>query len=212
MVKAVVFDCDGVLVDSEDLAWDAWRQILAEHGIELTIEDEAVLTGRTEQVAYEHFAARGALPPYEEFWPQLAEAVTKRFEEHLGAFEDALLTLRALRVRETPVAVASSSPRQRLDLALRRTGLIDLVEVTVAGDEVGLGKPAPDLFLEAAARLGLEPSQCLAVEDSPAGVEAAVAAGMEVVAVARGRYDPDLLSGALVVVDRLSPEMLDLPG
>ncbi len=208
MPQAVVFDCDGVLVDSEALAWDAWRSVLEPYGIEVSEQEVAELTGRTEEDAYETFASKGELPPYEEFWPSLAEAVHRRFEAHLEAFEDALASLARLREGRTPVAVASSSPRERLDAALRRTGLDGLVDVTVAGDEVERGKPAPDLYLEAAARLGVEPSTCLAVEDSPAGVAAAKAAGMRVIAVARGGYPTEALEAADMTVDHLEPQLL----
>ena len=100
-------------------------------------------------------------------------------------FEDAVATARELKARGVPIAIATSSLRERLDATLHASRLEDVFDVTVAGDEVDNGKPAPDLFLAAAERLGLPPEQCVAVEDSPAGVEAALAAGMRVVAVAR---------------------------
>ncbi len=103
------------------------------------------------------------------------------------------------------MAVASSSPRQRLDRALAATGLRKYFEFTVAGDEVGKGKPAPDLFLAAAAGLEAEPETCFAVEDSPVGIEAARAAGMTVVAVERGQYSSEDLRWADLVVPRMTP-------
>ncbi|MFQ5967640.1 MAG: HAD family hydrolase [Acidimicrobiia bacterium] len=208
MAKAVVFDCDGVLVDSEELAWDAWRHVLGNYGIELEASEIAELTGRTEQDAYGYFAARGELPPYDDFWPELAQAVTARFEAHLLAFQDAESTLAELRELGMPFAVASSSPRERLDMALSRTGLDRLVEVTIAGDEVGKGKPSPDLYLAAAQALDVDPSDCVAVEDTPAGIEAARAAGMTVVAVPRGRYETTELGEADRIVERLQAGIL----
>ena len=209
MIAAVVFDLDGVLVDSEELAWDAWRLILEYHDISLDESDIGILTGRTEKDAYGHFAARGELPPYQEFQDDLATAITARFSEHLSAFQDAENALSLLEARGVPFAVATSSPRARLDLALQRTGLERLVDLTVAGDEVSQGKPAPDIYLEAARLLGVDPSDCLAVEDTPAGIESAKAAGMRVIAVERGRYPRTDLEGADQIVDRLGPELLD---
>ena len=208
MIAAVVFDLDGVLVDSEELAWDAWRLILASHHIRLRESEIGVLTGRTEKDAYDYFAARGELPPYEEFQAELAAAITSRFSEHLSAFADAENALSELGDRGVRLAVASSSPRSRLDLALRRTGLERLVELTVAGDEVSAGKPAPEIYLAAARLLGIDPADCLAVEDTPAGIEAAKAAGMRVMAVERGRYPRAELEGADQIVEHLDPELL----
>lgn len=199
----VVFDCDGVLVDSETLAWDAWRAVLAEYGCRLTDDDVARCTGRTERDTYEELARRCSLPPYETFADRLADALAARFTESLAAFEDAVDTLEILHRRGHRLAVASSSTRSRLDLSLALTGLDGFFEVSVAGDEVAHGKPAPDLFQAAVERLGVE--EAVAVEDTPAGIASAKAAGLFVVAVDRGRYTADELAGADRVVPVLTP-------
>ncbi|HSR44687.1 MAG TPA: HAD family phosphatase [Acidimicrobiia bacterium] len=208
MSRPIIFDCDGVLVDSEELAWSAWREALAPHGIEILDEEVAFLSGRTEQDAFRHFSGRGDLPPYEEFWPLLADRVRTLFEQYLEAFEDAADTLEVLHAQGRSIAVASSSPRERLDLSLRSTGLDRFFDVVVAGDEVVNGKPAPDIYLAAAAGLGVEPGECVAVEDAPAGISAGKAAGMRVVAVLRGGYAPDQLGEADLIVPRLTPAAL----
>jgi len=204
-MRPIVFDCDGVLVDSEQLAWSAWRQILVRYGITLTAEDIAVLTGRTDRDAHDHFSLRAELPDHASFWDELAGVTYRLFDQHLLAFEDAADTLEALRMRGATMAVASSSPRERLDLSLAATGLGAFFQFIVAGDEVALGKPAPDLFLAAAAGLSVESEICLAVEDAPAGIAAARAAGMTVIAVQRGPYGLDDLRTADLVVPRLTP-------
>lgn len=208
MTSPIIFDCDGVLVDSEDLAWSAWREALAPYGVEISDQEVADLSGRTEKDAFGHFAAGAELPPYEEFWPTLAERVRSLFEQYLEAFEDAADTLEWLREQGRMIAVASSSPRDRLNLSLRSTGLAQFFEVVVAGDEVERGKPAPDLYLAAAAGLGVDPSTCLAVEDAPAGIAAGKAAGMRVIAVLRGGYEAAELAQADVIVPRLTPASL----
>jgi HAD superfamily hydrolase (TIGR01509 family) len=204
-MRPIVFDCDGVLVDSEQLAWSAWRQILVRYGITLTAEDIALLTGRTDRDAHDHFSLRAELPDHASFWDELSEVTFRLFDQHLLAFEDAADTLEALRTRGATMAVASSSPRERLDRSLVATGLETFFEFIVAGDEVALGKPAPDLFLAAAAGLSVEPEICLAVEDAPAGIAAARAAGMTVIAVQREQYGLDELRTADLVVPRLTP-------
>ncbi|NIA24394.1 MAG: HAD-IA family hydrolase [Gammaproteobacteria bacterium] len=203
MTTPVVFDCDGVLVDSEALAWDAWRAVLTRYGTAPSDADIDVLTGRTEADAYDHFARRVALPRPRPFSEELAIAISRRFAASLEAFEDVEDTLEALVDRDVPLAVASSSSRWRLALSLSSTGLDRYFQVVVAGDEVDAGKPEPDVFLEAARRLGFSPEDCVAVEDSAAGVTAAKRAGMFVVAVQRGGSAD--LAAADRVVPRLTP-------
>ena len=204
-MRPIVFDCDGVLVDSEQLAWSAWRQILVRYGIALTEEDIALLTGRTDRDARDHFSNRADLPDHDRFWDELSDVTFRLFDQHLLAFEDAADTLDALQIRGATMAVASSSPRERLDRSLAATGLEAYFEFVVAGDEVAAGKPAPDLFLAAAAGLSVEPETCFAVEDAPAGIAAAHAAGMTVIAVQRGQFGLEDLSAADLVVPRLTP-------
>ena len=183
---AVVFDCDGTLVDSEPLAWRAWRQLLAAYGYDLRPDDIEATRGHGWPHIYGHFArAVPAIGNSEAAWEGFSGNLFALLEAELTPFDDAIGTARELHERGVPIAVASSSPRARLDATLRAAGLHELFDVTVAGDEVAHGKPAPDLFLAAAERLGVEPGDCVAVEDSPPGVASAVAAGMTVVAVAR---------------------------
>ena len=204
-MRPIVFDCDGVLVDSEELAWRSWREVLSGYDISLTPEDIARLTGRTDREAHAHFSQRGSLPDHATFWDELSNVTYRLFDEHLLAFEDAADTLDALEMRGARMAVASSSPRERLDRSLGATGLVKFFEFVVGGDEVEHGKPAPDLFLTAAGGLRVEPGECFAVEDSPAGVAAAREAGMTVIAVQRGQYGLEDLGAADLVVPRLTP-------
>ena len=122
MTRPVIFDCDGVLVDSEDLAWRAWRQVLAPHGIELTAEDEQGLTGRTDTDVYRLVADRGLHAGEEVTLDRLGEVVDGLFAG-LTTFDDAVDTAEHLAGLGVPLAVASSSRRRRLDRALAVTGL-----------------------------------------------------------------------------------------
>ena len=203
--RPVVFDLDGVLIDSEALSWESWRRVLLRYDLDLNDEDIATLTGRTEHDTHEYFAARAELPDFATFSEELSGVTLALFDERLEAYEDAVDALDYLLGRGFPVALASSSTRSRVDRSLATVGLNDRFGVVVGGDEVVKGKPDPDLFLAAASGLGVDPTTCLAVEDAPAGIAAAKAAGMRVVAVERGLFRREELDRADVIVPRLTP-------
>jgi HAD superfamily hydrolase (TIGR01509 family) len=203
-VTAVIFDCDGTLVDSEPLARRAWEVTLGERDYTVTDQDFASVVGLSYAKVHDFFAERVELPDSEVFWPEFSGALFHLIDTELRPFADALATLADLREASVPVAVASSSPRERLDRTLHRVELHAHFGVTVAGDEVERGKPEPDLFLAAAERLGVEACDCVVVEDTPPGVAAGLAAGAAVVGVARAPGDRDGLGDAHAVVDQLS--------
>ena len=205
MIAAVVFDCDGTLVDSEPLARKAWERSLEPHGYAIRDDEYAGLVGLPFARVHGHFAERIAgLEEPGAFWDAYSATLFGLIDTALEPFPDALETLRGLRLRRVAVAVASTSVRERLDRTLRSAGLE--FEVSVAGDEVRHGKPAPDMFLAAASRLGVEPARCAVIEDSAPGVAAGLAAGMRTVGVARANGDAVALAGAHVVLERLSAE------
>jgi HAD superfamily hydrolase (TIGR01509 family) len=208
-MRPIVFDCDGVLVDSEEMSWGAWAVTLRKYGVTLTADDRSFGTGRTFQENYVHLSQRGTLPPQQDFGVELSAAISEVLSRRLNAFEDAVDTLDALSGK-VAMAVASSSGRDRLDLSLETTNLRRFFSASVAGDEVERGKPAPDMFLAAAELLEVAPETCIAVEDSPAGIAAAKAAGMTVVAVDRGLFDATDLAEADTIVPRLTPICLML--
>lgn len=197
--SAVVFDCDGVLVDSEPASEEAWRRTVEEFGGRLEPTDFARWIGRTDAEVGRHYAEVLGVP---------AEDLDRRARDHLiavldggiGTFDDAVEAVHLVRRQEIPLAVASNSPRWRLDAVMAAAGLSDLLSRSVGGDEVPHPKPAPFVYLEAAAGLGVSPADCLAIEDSPTGVQSASRAGMTVIAVDRGVFAPDRLTGAYRVV------------
>ncbi len=201
---AVLFDCDGTLVDSEPLARIAWERSLAPHGYAMTDEDLEQVIGLPFGVVHAFFAERVALPGPEEVLEHLSRELFALYDERLEAFPDAVATVAELGRLGVPLAVASSSPRQRLDLALAHVGLTGAFAVTVAGDEVERGKPEPDMFLEAARRLGVEPAGCVVVEDSAPGVAAGRAAGMGVLGVVREHGGPGAVREAHAVAGEVS--------
>jgi len=185
VITVVIFDCDGVLVDSEPLADAVWAEVLAERGYAMTEEDGDACRGRTELATYEYFAERSDLAPYEEHMAALDALRVPRFEEELEAFPDTADTVRALAAQGIPLGVASSSRHRALARKLEIVGLDRYFDAVVGGDEVPRGKPAPDVFMEAARRLGVETAACLVIEDSEHGAAAGVAAGMRTVMVRR---------------------------
>jgi mannitol-1-/sugar-/sorbitol-6-phosphatase len=196
---AVVFDCDGVLVDSEPAAEEAWRRALAALGVPLTAGDFQVWVGRTDRQVAEHYAAETGVEA-----GALEDAAAAHLRDVLAfglvPFPDALRCLDAVTRERVPVAVASNSPRWRLDAVLAAAGLGERFSLSVAGDEVARPKPAPDVYLAAASLLDVPPEGCVALEDSPVGIQAAVDAGMRVVAVDRGAFPPAAIGGAHRVV------------
>jgi HAD superfamily hydrolase (TIGR01509 family) len=181
----VVFDCDGVLVDSEPLAVSAWTETLAGYGYEITGEDIEASLGVTEDAMHARLARKAELPPYETLIEEIDEIRFALFEDRLEAFPDAVETVRTLALEGIPLAVASSSRRFALEWKLARFDLMRYFDAIVAGDDVARGKPAPDVFVAAAVGLGIDAKRCLAVEDARNGAVAAMAAGMRVVVVAR---------------------------
>ena len=207
-MTAVIFDCDGTLVDSEPLARAAWERALAPYGYTVTAQDVEACIGLPFPRVHDYFAARVGLPDPDAMWAVFSAELFDLIDTRLVRFEDAIGAARELRERGVPVAVASSSPRERLQRTLRRAGLLEAFDVTVAGDEVSHGKPAPDMFLLAAERLGVEPGACVVIEDSPPGVQAGVAAGMVTLAVCRVPGTEASLAAADRVVNTLSADAI----
>lgn len=207
-VQAVVFDCDGVVVDSEGLAWRAWADVLARYGVAVAEADVEALTGSTQQDVYEAFAARGNLPPAADIIETVDELTRQHIPRELNAFKDAVEAIHELRQRGVPLGLATSSGRARLAATLAAVGLVDAFSVTTAGDEVAHGKPAPEIYEVTARRLDADPQHCVAIEDTRTGVAAAKAAGMRVLGVARGHVDPAQLDAAHRVVQQLSVQAI----
>jgi HAD superfamily hydrolase (TIGR01509 family) len=203
-VTAVIFDCDGTLVDSEPLAGCAWRLALARHGYALADDDLAGAQGLPFPAVHARFAQRARLPDVETFWRDYAAALLPMLDSELETFADAVATARELKAQGVPLAVASSSRRERLDRTLARAGLDGFFAVSVAGDEIEHGKPAPDMFLAVAERLGVEPAACVVIEDSPPGIAAGLAAGMATVGVLRDGVSEEALAGAHRIVRELT--------
>jgi HAD superfamily hydrolase (TIGR01509 family) len=182
-VDAVVFDCDGLLVETESRWTVAETSLFAEHGLAFGQEQKAMLIGRSIEAAAEDMAACFGRPGEgAAVGAELLVRVHREIEALAEPQPGAIDLVRACAER-VPVAVASNSPRSLLDIALQGSGLADLLPVSVAGDEVERPKPDPDLYLEACRLLGAAPTSSVAFEDSGTGVASARAAGLYVIAI-----------------------------
>lgn len=207
MFDGVIFDCDGVLVDSERIGVHIDRQVLSEVGLEFTLEEVVKnFMGKSDKYFVETVESLiGTKVP--ENW--LAE-VGRRYNE---AFENELTSVAGIEAAldeiDLPYCVASSGTHEKMQLTLGKTGLISRFEKKLfSSTQVARGKPHPDLFLFAADQMGWQPHRCVVVEDSHAGVEAGLAAGMRVVAYAGGFLKHDEYEHKNL---RVIQEMAELP-
>ncbi len=182
--SAVIFDMDGVLLDSEPLHYEAVRLILEEQGVDFPLEDYFRYLGTTLTSTWDDLCERYPISmPFEDFEGRYNSDVLAQYLAGAPLIGGARALVAQLRDAGVPIAVASSSHRIWVDAALSGAGLSEYFDQTTAGDEVSMGKPSPEIYLKAAEKLGFEPADCIAVEDAPAGVESASAAGMRVVLV-----------------------------
>ncbi|HYW26038.1 MAG TPA: HAD family phosphatase [Terriglobales bacterium] len=213
-IDAVVFDLDGVLIDSEPVWEEVRRALVAEHGGRWQPDSQQRLMGMStaEWARYLSQELGVGLPP-----TTVAELViagmARRYQERLPFMDGAVEAVHRMASR-WPLALASSSPRRLIDATLDRADLARFFAVSVSTEEVGRGKPAPDVYLEVARRLAMDPRSCAAVEDSSNGLRSAARAGLLVVAVPHPRYppDPDAVAGAAAVLPglrALTPELLE---
>jgi HAD superfamily hydrolase (TIGR01509 family) len=208
-IEAVVFDMDGVLVDTEHL-WDEVREELtAEWGGRYTPEAQQAMMGMSskEWSRYLHEVV-GLREPPDVITGEVVRRMLARYEVDLPVVPGAVEAVRRLAAAGFRLAVASSSNRELIDTVLSELGLTDVFEVTVSSEEVARGKPAPDVYLEAARRLGVEPRRCAAVEDSTSGIRSAHAAGMHVVAYPNRHFPPR--EDVLALVDVRVRSMADV--
>jgi HAD superfamily hydrolase (TIGR01509 family) len=212
-VAAVVFDLDGVLIESEQVWDDARRELVADRGGAWTDDATRAMMGMSsvEWSRYMHDELGVDLEPLE-ISTAVVEKLEQLYRRELPLLPGAREAVRALAAR-WPLGLASSSNREIIDLALELAGLTDAFAVTVSSEEVARGKPAPDVYLEVARRLEVVPEECAAVEDSTNGLRSAAAAGMRVIALPNSAFPPadDALRLASAVIDSLDDLRPTLP-
>jgi HAD superfamily hydrolase (TIGR01509 family) len=207
-IEAVVFDLDGVLIDSEPTWDDVRRRFVEAHGGRWVDGADRHMMGMAtgEWAGYLHDELGVALPP-EEIAEQVVGAVADRHAADLPLQPGAVDAVRRV-ARRWPVGLASSSPTRLIASTLAAADLEASFATTLSTEEVGAGKPAPDVYLEVARRLGVPPDRCTAVEDSTNGLRSARAAGMRVVAVPTRSFPPD--PAELARADAVIPTLAEL--
>jgi HAD superfamily hydrolase (TIGR01509 family) len=210
----VFFDLDGVLIDSEG-AWDAARRaVVAQNGGRWRPDATSAMMGMSAAEWSAYLRDELGVPlKADEIDRQVVAHLLAGYQHELPLLPGATTAVRRL-ARRWPLGLASSADRPVIDAVLAASGLADCFATTVSGDEVARGKPAPDIYLAAAANLGVAPESSAAVEDSTNGLKAAAAAGMVVVAIPNREYPPtaDALALSAVVLeslDGLTPEALE---
>jgi HAD superfamily hydrolase (TIGR01509 family) len=206
VIAAIIFDLDGVLIDSEAV-WDSVRErVTREAGGRWHERAQREMMGMSslEWSRYMHENLGLPMAP-EEISALVVERIAERYRRDLPLLPDAVETVRRLAER-WPLGLASSSNRPVIDLVLELTRLAPCFRISVSSEEVSSGKPAPDVYLEAARGLGVEPDRCAAVEDSTNGIRAARAAEMLVAVVPRPDFPPaaEALERADLVLDSLA--------
>jgi HAD superfamily hydrolase (TIGR01509 family) len=215
-IAAVVFDLDGVLVDSEQV-WDAARRdVVAEHGGTWREGATRDMLGMSapEWSRYVVEELHVPLTP-EEVNQAVVEAMLHEYDARLPLLPGARAAVERM-AAVWPLGLASSSNRPVIDLVLERMGVTARFAATVSSEEVGRGKPAPDVYLEAARRLGVDARACAAVEDSENGIRSAHAAGMRVLAIPNPHFAPapealELADAQLPDLDALTEDAVSPP-
>ena len=214
MIQAVVFDLDGVLVDSEHVWDEARKELAAERGGRWHDQASRDMMGMSslEWSRYMHDII-GLEDPPEEISAEVVRRLEEIYRRELPLVDGAIEAVERLAAR-WPLGLASSSNRELIDLVLELSGLAQNFRVTVSSEEVARGKPAPDVYLETARRLGVAPEGCAAIEDSENGIKSAKGAGMRVLAIPNPQFPPaeDALALADDVLDsirELTPERVE---
>jgi HAD superfamily hydrolase (TIGR01509 family) len=205
--SAVVFDMDGVLVDSEPLWMRARKDLVQAAGGRWIAEAETAMMGISSDRWSAYMRDRLGMQSYtaEHIRDEVINRMIDLYREHVPLLPGARAAVESMASR-WPLAVASGSDRVLLDTVLASTGLGSCFAATVAGDEVAVGKPDPFIYREACRRLEVDPTHCVAIEDSEAGIASGLAAGTKVVAVPRPGFlpRPETLARATVVLSDLT--------
>lgn len=204
-IEAVVFDLDGVIIDTEGVWEEVRREYVREHGREFLPDSQTSMMGMSTPEWSRHLAVDvGVDRPAEQVAAEVLARMAERYRADLPLIPGSVEAVRRI-AAAYPVALASSSARILIDQVLDTAGLTGVFRVTRSTEEVPRGKPAPDVYESVVAELGLTPAVCAAVEDSSNGLRSAAAAGLAVVCVPHGVYPPapDALAKADLVVTSL---------
>lgn len=203
--RAVVFDMDGLLLDTELLWHTAEVELFRRHAAEFTWDDKMAVIGSSFEATARYFAERLGRPLAEgrRLVDEMIDLMHDELQREVAGRPGAVELVTRLRGR-LPLGLASNSPRRLVDTALASSGLTDAFDAVVTSDDVAHAKPAPDIYLEACRRLGVAPGDALALEDSASGIAAAKAAGLACIAV------PQFAEADVTAADRVIDSLEEL--
>ena len=193
IIKGVVFDLDGVMIDSEAISIEVWRNILNRHNASISDEDYGKIIGMasipaTEFIIKQSGVKLNTMEMLKRHWDDLITAIQNHGVAEAGLFN----ILDHFAALSLPLAVASNSPSNYVHSTLKALGVADRFKSVTCADEISHSKPHPEIYLKAAESIDIPPEQCLAIEDSPVGLQAALAAGMRCIIIQNGHIkNPD---------------------
>ena len=184
MITAVIFDMDGLMIDSERVTFEGYKHVLAKHNLTLSLEAYKTLLGKPVKAVYELF--------HKDYGDDFdVEETIKAVHQYMAdLFENEGVPLKYLKENDYKTIVATSSQRHRVDHILELSGLQKYFDDSICGDEVTKGKPDPEVFLKSCQKLGITPDEALVLEDSESGINAAYSAGIKVICIPDLKY-PD---------------------
>jgi len=211
-VRAVIFDLDGVIVDTTDYHFQAWQKALAEFGLEMSEEQFRSTFGmRNQEILRTLFGSKLSSEQIEEIGRRKEAIYRELVHRHITPMPGLLRLIQELKARRFRIAVATSTPRANASLILKALKLEHELAALVTEEDVEEGKPDPEIFLKAAEKCLADPENCIVIEDSPAGIKAAKAAGMKAIALTTTRPAEELSEADLVVESlmMLTPEIIE---
>ena len=209
MLEAVIWDMDGIIVNSGPYHLQAWQEVFGKWGVNFTEEDFRRNFGqRNDSIIWNAMGRSITQNEMDTIANEKEESYRRRVEQNIKAFSGAVALMKALTAQGVKMAIASSAPPENIDLIANGLGIKEYFQAIVWGREVTEGKPSPQGFLLAAQRLGVDPASCVVIEDAIAGVAAAKRAGMKCVAVTN-THPAAKLSEAEYVVDTLEAVSVD---
>jgi HAD superfamily hydrolase (TIGR01509 family) len=204
--RAVLFDMDGVIVDSEPLHVATFQAVLKRYGHDLTDDHyKQHFAGKTDEAGFkQYFDFIGETVNLPVIMDEKARAYLELAADQLLPYPGVIELIQDLAARDIPMALVTGSLRAEAEVTLRAFDITDLFSVVIAAEDITESKPNPEGYLKSAKALGVEPADCIIVEDAPSGVKAARAAGIRCIAVTN-THTPEELEGATVMVDQLRP-------
>jgi len=205
LIKAVIFDLDGVIVESENAHIEAERQVLLKHNLAISADELHGYTGTTAKVMFTELIMKYRLTTtFEEINHQKEKILLRLLEQDAEPTKGVISFIRELKRRDIKLAIGSSSTRKLIDYVLTKLNITSLFDCILAAEDVEHSKPNPEIFLRAATKLGVSANLCLVIEDAKLGVEAAKSAGMKCIGYRNPHSGNQDLSKADITTDDFS--------